>query len=340
MNAAQLVTLVAEVTIALLSIVGNTLVLYVLWRHQSLWTVTNKFIASLALADLMVGIVGIPCVLVGNQGLPRSFYGCLFISCVIVILTQISIFSLMGIAVERYLAVSHAVFHRQVFDGAVAWLVILASWILGAVVGLVPVFGWHLGEPAVLADTNFTCAFMKVVGMPYMVYFNFFGFVLTPLILIFILYAYIFKVIRARSSKFSKGSQETPHAASLRRSLNKESKAAKRIFLILFAFAVCWLPLHIINTVNQFHNIISIPALTVGILLSHANSALNPVLYFYTNSKLTTALRSTLGYKEKLCHTGKTESSSHLMLQQNGKTWQMISLSPLPERHEISSAER
>ena len=80
----------AEAVIALLSVLGNALVLYVIYRQKSLRTTTNYLIASLSSADFLVGAEGIPCVIVNNLGLPPNFYGCLFMNCLIVCMTQVS----------------------------------------------------------------------------------------------------------------------------------------------------------------------------------------------------------------------------------------------------------
>ena len=42
----------------------------------------------------MVGLVGIPCVMITLFGLPHHFYGCLLLNCTIIILTQVFFFPL------------------------------------------------------------------------------------------------------------------------------------------------------------------------------------------------------------------------------------------------------
>jgi hypothetical protein len=65
----------------------------------------------------------------------------------------------------------------------VAIIIVIVAWIAGVIVGFVPLFGWNLGP---MVDNK--CAFVKVIDMKYMVYFNFFGFVLTPLLIMFLIY--------------------------------------------------------------------------------------------------------------------------------------------------------
>ena len=282
---------VIEGLIGLVSALGNALVLYIIFKYKRLKTITNYLIASLAAADLLVGIVGIPMVIVNNFGIPRDFYGCLFGNCVIVIFTQISVFSLVGIAIERFIAVKYAIFHRQHFNSNTVRIVILICWISGAVVGSVPMFGFHSG-PREIAE----CAFILVIDMEYMVYFNFFGFILVPLVIIFATYFYIFKVIWGRAKTVSNISSN-PAENTQKVSMAKEQKAATKIFVVIVLFAVCWLPLHIMNAVSLLAGKFNADATTIGVYLSHLNSMLNPFLYAYTNPRFKEAFKKVLGFK-------------------------------------------
>lgn len=63
----------------------------------------------------------------------------------------------------------------------------------------------------------------------------------------------------------------------------QEMRKATSLFLVLFLFMVCWMPIHLINCILLFCPTCQVPmSLTLAaILLSHANSALNPILYAY-----------------------------------------------------------
>ncbi|KAM8904581.1 adenosine receptor A1-like [Spinachia spinachia] len=75
---------------------------------------------------------------------------------------------------------------------------------------------------------------------------------------------------------------EPNEAKSALRTL-QETRKATSLFLVLFLFMVCWMPIHIINCVLLFCPRCDVPmSLTLAaILLSHVNSALNPILYAY-----------------------------------------------------------
>lgn len=74
------------------------------------------------------------------------------------------------------------------------------------------------------------------------------------------------------------------HGEKSRTTLHKEVQAAKSLAIIVGLFAVCWLPLHIINCFTLFCPKCDRPPLWimyVAIILSHANSVVNPFIYAY-----------------------------------------------------------
>ncbi|XP_043932084.1 adenosine receptor A3 [Protopterus annectens] len=96
---------VIESVIAVVSILGNTVVVFAIKQNPALRDTTFCFIVSLAMADIAVGALVIPLAITINVGLETQFYTCLFIACVLLILTQSSVLSLLAIAIDRYLRV-------------------------------------------------------------------------------------------------------------------------------------------------------------------------------------------------------------------------------------------
>lgn len=96
---------ICEVLVALGAVIGNSLVLVAFARERRLRRRTNYYIVSLAVADLLVGLVGIPCALLASVGLPRHLYACLLTISLLVVLCTISIFCLVAVSVDRYWAI-------------------------------------------------------------------------------------------------------------------------------------------------------------------------------------------------------------------------------------------
>ncbi|NP_001167640.1 transmembrane domain-containing protein TMIGD3 isoform 3 [Mus musculus] len=136
-------------------------------------------------------------------------------------------------------------------------------------------FGWNRKATLASSQNSSTllCHFRSVVSLDYMVFFSFVTWILVPLVVMCVIYLDIFYIIRNKLSQNLSGFRET------RAFYGREFKTAKSLFLVLFLFALCWLPLSIINFVSYFDVKIPDVAMCLGILLSHANSMMNPIVY-------------------------------------------------------------
>nr|XP_057942662.1 adenosine receptor A2b [Doryrhamphus excisus]XP_057942664.1 adenosine receptor A2b [Doryrhamphus excisus] len=327
--------IVIEVIIALLSISGNVLVCWAVAINTTLKNATNYFLVSLAVADILVGCLAIPFAITMSIGIRLDFYGCLFLACFVLVLTQSSIFSLLAIAIDRYLAVKIPLRYKELMTGKTAREIIAILWILSFVIGLVPFFGWNFkhsscGNGNSTADNHtggalqagsrggdvprsckLRCYFESVVDMEYMVYFNFFVCVLLPLLIMLGIYMKIFTVARMqlRQIELKCVANGDSHHHGL---LQREIRAAKSLSIIVGLFAVCWLPVHILNCLTLFYRELHKPKLVmyVAIILSHANSAVNPIIYAYRIQDFRNTFRKILS-RHILCRREEQYLSSN-----------------------------
>ncbi|XP_041854315.1 adenosine A2a receptor a [Melanotaenia boesemani] len=285
--AASVLYIVLELLIAVFSVLGNVLVCWAVCLNSNLQSITNFFVVSLAVADIAVGVLAIPFAIVISTGFCSNFYGCLFIACFVLVLTQSSIFSLLAIAIDRYIAIKIPLRYNSLVTGQRARGIIAICWALSIIIGLTPMMGWHKMSKSI-ENTNNTCPpglmkclFEAVVDMKYMVYFNFFACVLIPLLMMLAIYLCIFMAARHQLKLIE---VKAVHGEKSRSTLQKEVQAAKSLAIIVGLFVVCWLPLHIINCFTLFCPQCPRPPLWimyVAIILSHANSVVNPFIYAY-----------------------------------------------------------
>ncbi|XP_060574239.1 adenosine receptor A2a-like [Ruditapes philippinarum] len=292
MDTTSQVYISAEVIIGVLSCTGNGLVLVAIFKNRRLQTVTNCFIASLALADFLVGIVVAPLAALSYLGLPHHFLGCVFTNSIVVALTQVSIFNLLAVAFERYFAIKYPFAYTKHLDVKRALFLNAGVWFIGLIFGLIPVFGWNLKE---LHNDDWSCNFVTVIDMEYTVYFHFFGCIVIPLIITSGIYFYIFLIVRKQMVQIAALSVSSPQpgsSSSISR-LRKEIQAAKSLALVILLFAISWIPIHTLNTITLTCSDCTYPIelLLVTIVLSHANSAVNPFLYAYGNSMFKMAFK-------------------------------------------------
>lgn len=98
---------VFELLVALVAVIGNGMVIIVFRKERRLRRRTNYYIVSLALADFLVGLLGVPFAVLASVGLPTNLHACLFTVSLLVVLCTISIFCLVAVSVDRYWAILH-----------------------------------------------------------------------------------------------------------------------------------------------------------------------------------------------------------------------------------------
>ncbi|XP_019903765.2 adenosine receptor A2b isoform X2 [Esox lucius] len=204
--------------------------------------------------------------------------------------------------------------YKELVTGSRARIIIAVLWILSFVIGLIPFLGWNrkgttccqnvsysqTGSAAqdntsttagrdpdsatdCLKSCKLPCLFESVVDMHYMVYFNFFGCVLPPLFIMLGIYVKIFTVARKQMHEIELKCSVSSNGDSQHHGLlQREIRAAKSLSIIVGLFALCWLPVHILNCLTLFKGLYKHPlVMFTAIMLSHANSAVNPVIYAY-----------------------------------------------------------
>ncbi|KAK3914458.1 Adenosine receptor A2a, partial [Frankliniella fusca] len=173
-------------------------------------------------------------------------------------------------------------------------------WLAGTLVGFLPLLGWH--RPG--ADGH-QCYFTRVMDYNYLVFLYFFT-IIFPALILAAFYAHIYQVVLKqlrRMERQSPGGGIRGGAACgvgaaggggggggggtmlrvLGAARKREVKATQNLSIIVLFFVLCWFPLYTINCVQAFCPQCVVPPaiLDCCIILSHLNSAGNPLLYAY-----------------------------------------------------------
>uniref|UniRef100_A0A3B4A6M1 Gastrin/cholecystokinin type B receptor n=1 Tax=Periophthalmus magnuspinnatus TaxID=409849 RepID=A0A3B4A6M1_9GOBI len=118
--------------IFLISVFGNLLIIIVLALNKRMRTVTNSFLLSLAVSDLMMALFCMPFTLIPNI-LEDYIFGeamCKITAYFMGISVSISTFSLVAIAIERYSAICNPLKSRSWQTRSHAYRVITLTWVL------------------------------------------------------------------------------------------------------------------------------------------------------------------------------------------------------------------
>nr|XP_017213636.2 trace amine-associated receptor 13c-like [Danio rerio] len=276
----------------------NLLVIISISHFKKLHTPTNMIILSLAVTDLLVGLV-MPveairlietCWYFGD-----TFCG-LYIFFVSLLLSA-SLGNLVLIAVDRYVAVCHPLLYPQKITITKTLMSICLSWAGLTAYIITLVINNSYFDTSHRTDVCYgQCLYM--ISYSWILTELFMSFIF-PCILIITLYLRIFYVVHQQVkviNSLMKGGKCVTEGSVKRKS---ESKAALTLGIIVSVYLLCWIPYFIYSlTVNASTTI-------NGLLFAvFANSGLNPLVYalFYPWFKKTAKLILTL----KIVHSASS----------------------------------
>ncbi|XP_048847018.1 sphingosine 1-phosphate receptor 2 [Brienomyrus brachyistius] len=248
------------VIICSIIILENLLVLIAVFRNKKFHSAMFFFIGNLAFSDLLAGAAYIANIFLSG---PRTFdlvpvqwfirEGTAFIA------LAASVFSLLAIAIERYIAITKVKVYGS-NKTCRMFLLIGTCWITSILLGGMPILGWNcIGDlpqcSAVLPlySKHYTCFVVVIFSV--------------ILLSIVILYVRIYQIVRSSHQEAT----NSPAYALL-----------KTVTIVLGVFIMCWLPAFSILLLDTSCNMASCPVLseaTIFFGVATLNSALNPLIY-------------------------------------------------------------
>uniref|UniRef100_A0A665TIV4 Histamine H2 receptor n=1 Tax=Echeneis naucrates TaxID=173247 RepID=A0A665TIV4_ECHNA len=257
----------------LLTVGGNVLVCLAVCASRRLRCLTNCFIVSLAVTDLLLGLLVLPfsALLQLSDEWPLGPVFCNFYISMDVMLCTASILTLLAISVDRYLAVTMPLRYASL---VLPWKVAVAMvsvWTVSVGVSFLPIqMGWNTVNGTVQNHGPWAperkCRFE--LNRPYVLTDSLLTFYL-PLVAMCWTYLRILRIARAQAKRIL--------TVALR-----EHKATVTLAAVIGAFVVCWLPYFILFTVlglKEHPDPSIVPEFPFVLWLGYANSALNPILY-------------------------------------------------------------
>ncbi|XP_077866442.1 substance-P receptor-like [Saccoglossus kowalevskii] len=280
----QTVLTTAFTITVVLSITGNALVIVVLLFGKSVSGDLDIFIVNLAVADLTMAVFSMPFTFTTLMYGHWIFGGAM---CPTMLFVQqvsvcVSIYTLTAIGIDRYFAVMYPLKIRWTKNRN--RLVILAVWIVSAVLSIVPPVVGHTKAEYWDGDTIFLCAEWWPNETSSAVYELFVMCITYFLPLVLLAYTYINIGIKLWGRRIP-GNADRIRDQSQARS---KRKVIKMLLVVLMMFALCWLPLHVFNIVQRVNPEMLQQDMTrvinAGVLwLAMSNSFVNPVVYSFMN---------------------------------------------------------
>ena len=263
------------IVLSLMVIAGNTLVV-VAFRKVRLRAAINLFFVSLAVSDLMVGAVSIP-LWIYNLSCPY-FNSCIepnvsvsvFYRAFDVFSAMASIWNLVAISVERYLAICWPVQHR-LSSFKRYYLMIFATWSYSIMITAV-------------YSVDFNPTYKRYRGSLVFVA----GFAV-PFLIIIAMYSSIHRSVVSMNAHWKRVNAKT---SVLRKRVQREKRTATTVFIVTALFIAAWLPFFVVSMLWTFHR----SSLLVGggfirlmdfiKWMHYSNSAVNPIVYAYRSEEI------------------------------------------------------
>ncbi|XP_028445021.1 D(1) dopamine receptor [Perca flavescens] len=288
---------------------GNFTVCAAVYRFRHLRAkVTNIFIVSLALSDLLVAVLVMPWKAVVEVAGYWPFGGFCktWLACDIMCSTA-SILNLCLISVDRYWAISSPFLYERSMNKKVASVMIGVTWAVSLVISFVPVqLNWHRaemgdphGEDLTLLGVDGSCD--SRLSRTYAISSSLISFYI-PVAIMIVTYTRIYRIAQMQIRMISSLERAAEHAQScrsdrsnqshreLRVSIRKETKVLKTLSIIMGVFVCCWFPFFVLNCALPFCTgpedqrgpyCVSEKTFDVFVWIGWSNSSLNPVIYAF-----------------------------------------------------------
>ncbi|NXR15698.1 DRD5 protein, partial [Semnornis frantzii] len=293
---------------------GNVLVCAAIVRYRHLRNkVTNIFIVSLAVSDLLVALLVMPWKAVAEVAgyWPFGAFCNVWVAFDIMCSTA-SIMNLCVISVDRYWAISSPFRYERKMTQRLALVMISVAWALSVLISFIPVqLNWHKtmrpsdgtsGSNDTLTVPSESCD--SSLNRTYAISSSLISFYI-PVAIMIVTYTRIYRIAQVQIRRISSLERAAEHAqscrsshadchhhTSLKSSIRKETKVLKTLSVIMGVFVCCWLPFFILNCMVPFCEsppsdphaglpCVSETIFNVFVWFGWANSSLNPIIYAF-----------------------------------------------------------
>nr|ANO39127.1 GCR448 [Schmidtea mediterranea] len=291
----KLINLLFYIILFTVGIFGNLLILVCIFSLKHMRTISNMFLANLAISDLFIFLICQPLslttIIYSSWVFGEKF-------CKLQGLLQgtnlgVSILSLLGLNIERYVAVRKMRFGNQLYRRKLCIMYIIGIWCIAGSISLPLAFSTELkkgiDKKQYCLETWWGTIFWKqfYTIMLFLVLYAF------PLLSMIILYYLILTKVKnsMKQQTFTTNHSTRNYVTRLRTQRTRISKVSTALVCL---FTICWLPYHIVNIYADFQ-ILNENQTKVYYLINYgypivqwlvySNSAINPLSTIFISQK-------------------------------------------------------
>ncbi|XP_044762535.1 tachykinin-like peptides receptor 99D [Coccinella septempunctata] len=270
---------------------GNLIVIWIVLAHKRMRTVTNYFLLNLSIADTMASTLNVTFnyVYMLNSHWPFGELYCKITQFIAMLSICASVFSLMSISIDRYMAIMKPL--RPRMGRTVTLLLAMSTWVVGFIIGLPSWLFYKTYHFSISETEERIICFSEwpdgvtnesMIEYSYNVAFLFVTYVV-PIGSMTFTYARIGKELWGSQSIGECTQRQMENIKSKRR-------VVKMMMVVVIIFAVCWLPYHLYFIVTSYFPDITntryIQETYLAIYwLAMSNSMYNPMIYCWMNAR-------------------------------------------------------
>ncbi|CAO1419007.1 unnamed protein product [Diamesa hyperborea] len=289
----ELVSIVVPIffgIIAITGLIGNSLVVYVVLNNHQMRSTTNTLLVNLASADLLFIVFCVPFTAVDYMlsEWPFGEVWCKIVQYLIIVTAYASIYTLVLISFERYLAVCFPICSISMRNERNTSIAIGALWIVILIVNI-PVLLAHglkeFNEPDRIVSV---CTFLDTNDLISHSFFHISFFTtsyMLPLILISIMY--FLMLLRLWRSNLVSTSSESQRG---------KKKVTRLCVVIVIMFMILWFPIQFILLLKSLKFYESDTHFKIALqicahIMGYCSSCINPVLYAFLSENFRKSFR-------------------------------------------------
>ena len=265
----------------LAAFIGNAVVLWLLYKNESLRKISNWFLASLCVADFLAGLVVHP-MYIAIRVIAQPRKGSILLNVfhmVWIHSTAATVFNLCCVSVDRFIAIRFPFRYQDIITKKRCYAVIIMVWLIS----LFLPFSKILVHAMAIKDFWFSLSFI---------------FFKLPITVVTLCYIWIFTVARKQASRIKRENLQNSNGINAPVRARQNYKAIKTIGFVLGVFIVSWMPSLVISVVEYvtagdtcFDNKLVYVVWPWIEVVGLTSSAINPWIYYFRNEEFRKAFR-------------------------------------------------
>lgn len=291
--------------VILIGFIGNGLLILTVVAHSAMRSISNIFLLSLAIGDMLVIVIVTPLrmtLYILNSTWKCGEFFCRIYGFLIDLSQGVSIFTLTALAGDRFVAIvlpmtalGWSTKKKTIIINVLLWILAIIFALPGIVTSRLKTF------PIMIEGTIHNITYCSLYGIfnttdidyhPYVLssrILNLIVYYIVPLLIITFMYVSIAVTLTRSSSRSAREVLSSSANVNLKKQMMARRHIAKMVLVIVVLFFICWTPHHVIIYFKYFSRGLSYENLRIYFfihwLFPLLNSCVNPPALYFMNTE-------------------------------------------------------